>query len=60
MSARVRLWLAWTMLALSLIGCPLSLIYTDEPPFILALSWAALAYTSVDMILTALLAKDKQ
>jgi hypothetical protein len=61
-SARARLWLAWTMLGLSVVGWPLS-IFTfakDEPVVVLSLSWFAIIWTSVDIILTALVSKRQE
>ena len=40
--------LAWSLLVASLIGWPLSLALTDEPPFILSLSWLAIILTALD------------
>ena len=48
-----RLGIAWTMFAASLIGWPLSMIFTDEPRFILSLSWLALTITAWDIIQTS-------
>jgi hypothetical protein len=47
----------WALLAGTIIGWPLSLIFTDEPPFILSLSWLALTLTATDIIFTASLKK---
>ena len=51
-SARFKLFVAWGLFIASLIGWPLSIIFTDEPPFILSLSWLALTLTSWDIIMT--------
>lgn len=42
--------LAWAMLISSLIGWPVSLWLTSEPPFILSLSWFALIYEAWNAI----------
>lgn len=36
----------------SLVGWPISLLLTDEPPFILSLSWLALTLTAYDILTT--------
>jgi len=51
-SRKFRLMLAWAMFWASLIGWPLSIIFTDEPPFILSLSWFAITSTAWDIICT--------
>lgn len=55
MSARLRLYVAWVLLIITLVGWPLS-IFTfarDEPPVILSISWLALTLTAWDIIATA-------
>jgi hypothetical protein len=47
-----RWYFAWLLLIGSLIGWPITTIYTDEPPFILGLSWGAIALTALDIIET--------
>lgn len=49
----VRVAIAWTLFWGSLIGWPLSLWLTDEPPFILSLSWLALTLTAWDIVNTS-------
>lgn len=46
------------MFWLSLAGWPLSIFFTDEPPFILSLSWLALTLTAWDVICTSDLKDD--
>lgn len=53
-----RVTIAWILFWASLLGWPLSLIFTDEPPFILSLSWLALTLTSWDVIQTSELHDD--
>lgn len=57
-SRRGRLRLAWVMFWASLAGWPLSIVFTDEPPFILSLSWLALTLTAWDVICTSDLKED--
>jgi len=52
-SRRARLVIAWTLFVASLLGWPLSVWLTDEPPFILSLSWLALTITAWDVICTS-------
>ncbi len=52
MQPEVRLRFAWAQLILSLIGWPISLVLTDEPSFILSLSWYAITITAWDVIST--------
>lgn len=51
----IRRVLAWTLLSMSAIGWPCSLIWwaAEEPPFVLSLSWLALILTAMDMLFTA-------
>lgn len=51
---RLRITLAWVLLAASLVGWPLSALTwaKDEPPFILSLSWLAIVVTAVDVLST--------
>lgn len=50
-----RVRAAWTLLALSLVGWPLSAFTwaKDEPQFILGLSWLAITLTCLDVVFTA-------
>lgn len=45
--------LAWANLVVSLVGLPITLVLTDEPPFILALSWWAITVTALGHISAA-------
>lgn len=58
-SRKTRLILAWCLFWASLIGWPISIWLTDEPVFILSLSWFAITITALDMIMTADL-KDEE
>lgn len=44
---------AAVFVAVCLIGWPLSLIFTSEPPLILSLSWLALIIPACGLLLTA-------
>ncbi len=57
-SPRIRLKLAWFMFWGSLIGWPISIFLTDEPIFILSLSWFAITVTCYDVICTTELKDD--
>jgi uncharacterized membrane protein len=54
-SPKVRLYLAWALLILSLIGWPISMLTfaRDEPPVVLSLSWFAITLTCWDVVSTA-------
>lgn len=60
MSVKLRIILAWVLLVGSLIGWPLSMLTfaKNEPPFVLSLSWGAIALTALD-ILSTTDARDK-
>lgn len=62
MSPKGRLVLAWTMLGAAVVGWPLSAFTfaKDEPMAILGLSWFAIIWTSVDIILTATVSKRQE
>lgn len=51
--------LAWVLLIASAIGWPTSMLFTDEPPFILSLSWLAIVLTAADMLWTAQIEEKK-
>lgn len=55
MPPRVRVRLAWTLLALSVLGWPLSTLTfaAHEPPTVLGLSWFAITITAVDVLATS-------
>lgn len=52
-SPHARLVIGEWLFDLSLIGCPLSVWLTDEPPTILILSWLAVTFTAMDIVQTA-------
>lgn len=52
-SRKTRLILAWCLFWASLIGWPISIWLTDEPVFILSLSWFAITITAWDVICTS-------
>lgn len=54
MSPKVRVWAAWALVAVCLVGWPLSALTVarGEPPFILALSWIAILVTALDVVST--------
>lgn len=54
MSDRVRLVVGCALFDLSIAGCVFTLIFTNEPKWILALSWGALTLTAADILSTAL------
>lgn len=58
---RVEVIFAWVLLVGSLVGWPLSMftVARDEPPFILALSWLAIALTALDLLKTSRVHKDQ-
>jgi hypothetical protein len=53
-SPTVRKRGAWLLLGLTLVFWPLTMftVAKDEPPFVLALSWAAIALTAIDILAT--------
>lgn len=61
MKTKLRIYLAWVLLAGAIIGWPLSqfTVAKDEPPFILGLSWLAIIVTAIDVISTQDV-RDKQ
>ena len=48
-----------TLVALCVIGWPVSLLVTNEPPLILSLSWLALIIPALGFVLTAKVEKDE-
>lgn len=54
LSDKTRLIIGCVLFDLTLVGCVVTLVYTNEPPWILALSWGALTLTAADIISTAL------
>jgi hypothetical protein len=57
-SRSTRLKISWTLFWGSLVGWPLSIWLTDEPIFILSLSWFAITVTAYDVICTTELKDD--
>jgi hypothetical protein len=57
-SPKFRVWFGWLLLIGSTIGWPLSLWFTDEPPFILSLSWLAVWIEGWNAVQIADEAKD--
>jgi len=57
-SRSFRLKLAWGMFWGSLVGWPVSVWLTDEPIFILSLSWLAITVTAYDVICSTELKDD--
>jgi uncharacterized membrane protein YfcA len=51
---RNRIRLAWTLLIFSVVGWPTSALTlaSDEPQFILALSWLAITLTALNILAT--------
>lgn len=49
---RIRVIVAWVLLAGSIIGWPLSAftLAKDEPPFVLSLSWLAIILASAELL----------
>lgn len=54
LSDRARLISGCAIFDLSIVGCVITLIFTHEPKWVLALSWGALTFTAADIISTAL------
>lgn len=61
LSDKVRLIVGCALFDLTIFGCVATLLFTSEPPWILALSWGALTLTAADIISTAavLVRQDK-
>lgn len=56
----MRVWVGWALLIGSLVGWPISVLLTDEPVFILSLSWLAITLTAWDIIVTSELHDKKR
>lgn len=58
---RAEVALAWVLLVGSLIGWPVSALWLakDEPPFVLGLSWLAIALTAADLLKTSRVHRDQ-
>jgi hypothetical protein len=59
---RAEVALAWVLLVGSLIGWPLSALSLarDEPPFVLGLSWLAIALTALDLLKSSRIHRDQE
>jgi hypothetical protein len=53
LSPRTRRVLAEVLLDISVVGWPVSLLLTNEPPIILSLSWLELSLTALDILFTS-------
>lgn len=61
MSKHLEVVLAWSLLVGSLIGWPVSALTwaSDEPQFILGLSWLAITLTAMDLLKTSRVHRDQ-
>lgn len=59
---RVRIRLAWTLLCASVVGWPLSAltVASDEPQFVLGLSWLAITLTAMDILATTDVRREQE
>lgn len=59
---KTRVYAAFILLILSLIGWPLSAVTwaKDEPQFILGLSWMAISLTALDILSSADIRKEQE
>lgn len=55
LSDRMRLYLGCTIFDLSILGCVVTIVLTNEPPWILGLSWGALTLTAADIIYSVII-----
>lgn len=55
MNPRVRVYVAWGMVVVTIIGWPVSMLWLakNEPPFVLSLSWIALILGAFEVLATA-------
>lgn len=62
MSPKVRFYvgMSWVMIAVCAFGWPYSILTTEEPIWILSLSWAALLFTAVGVIVTVDIKKTQE
>ncbi len=62
MSPKVRVWAAWALVVVCLVGWPVSAltIAKEEPQFILALSWIAILVTALDVVSTQDVRKQQE
>lgn len=58
---RIRIVIAWVLLVGSIIGWPLSLVTfaKDEPPFVLSLSWMAIALAAAELLTASQVHKEQ-
>lgn len=59
---KLEVWLAWTLLVVSLVGWPVSALTfaREEPPVVLGLSWFAITLTALDFLKTARVHRDQE
>lgn len=59
---RVRLTFAWALLALCVVGWPLSMVTfaRGEPPTVLCLSWAAMIIAALNIVATVDVRKQQE
>lgn len=55
LSDKVRLIVACILFDCSIVGCGLTILLTNEPPWILGLSWGALTLTAADIIYSVII-----
>lgn len=55
LSDRARLIFACALFDLSIIGCVITILFTNEPPWVLGLSWAALTLTAADIMYSVII-----
>lgn len=62
MNPKVRVKAAWILFILCILGWPISALTwaKEEPPFILGLSWMALAITALDIVATTDVRKKEE
>lgn len=61
MSPKRRVQMAWALLVVSLVGWPVSAftLASDEPQFVLGLSWLAITLTALDIVSTQDVRKEQ-
>lgn len=61
MSPKIRVYLAWALLFVCVIGWPVSMFTfaKNEPPAILSLSWGAMILTCLDIVSTQDVRKEQ-
>lgn len=55
LSDRARLLLGCVIFDVTLIGMPITIYLTSEPPWVLGLSWLALTLTAADIIYSVII-----